>query len=190
MAGVFHRRFPGGFRRWPRKAPEPVENKALSQMRRDLGSWCLCVTPPGRLTWNLKMMVSKRNLLFQGCTFFYKLQWSKNFTFDVGYRWCILGYLKTPEMTSEQKILLGQWGPFWFLGFSDFEAKLQDVLFPGLNGLVILQILIHHWDAFVVFIYDRNLGNHGGQMNRMCFLCFNCLSTLAWSKWCLHWNLP
>ena len=68
---------------------------------------------------------------------------------------------KWMEMTSEQKIPLGQGGPFWFLGFSDFEAKLQDVLFPGFNGLAILQILIHHWDAFVVFIYDRNLGNHG-----------------------------
>ena len=135
------------------------------------------------------MMASKRNLLFQGCTFFYKLQWSKNFTFDVGYRWCISGYFKTPEMTSEQKIPLGQGGPFWFLGFSDFEAKLQDVLFPGLNGLAILQILIHHSDAFGVFIYDRNLGNHG-ESKWIESVFYVSIVFLHWHgrKWCIHWN--
>ena len=153
---------PGGFRRWLRKAvEEPVENKARAHRWGEILAVGVFMLHPGKIHVEPENDGFQKESPLPGVYFFYKLQWSKNFTFDVGYRWCILGYLKTPEMTSEQKIPLGQWGPFWFLGFSDFEAKLQDVLFPGLNGLVILQILIHHWDAFVVFIYDRNLGNHG-----------------------------
>ena len=34
---------------------------------------CLWITPPPKLTWNLKMVVSKRNLLFQGSIFRFQM---------------------------------------------------------------------------------------------------------------------
>ena len=49
-----------------------------------------CTIHPGRLTWNLKMMVSKRNLLFKGAIFrFYVKLWEGRSFLGKGH-WLIL----------------------------------------------------------------------------------------------------
>ena len=59
------------------------------------------VLPPRKLTWNLKMTVSNRNLLFQGFIF----------RFHVGFPWCIRFFLvlsSKPWRTSPRFFLASQ----------------------------------------------------------------------------------
>lgn len=110
-------------------------------------------TPPQSLTWNLKKMVSTRNLLFQGAIFRFRvnLQGCIPFIYD-GFlapsnRWSLLFGISEPSTVAQ----LGRKKNTWFLPLQlgplpNPFAKRGDFPSMGLSGDASSQVsIVHEW---------------------------------------------